>query len=91
MMNVKCFLFKFFKSVHLNGLIHYFCHFRELQDWQPYRSSEEESDDPDRTVSLDDVKPFLQVFQDPANKFKLAVSFLQFMGCDFSNTVSSNF
>ena len=57
-----------------------FC--RETRHWQPYRFREEEPDDPDRAVSFDDLKPFLVVFEEPSSRFRLAVTFIRFLGFD---------
>ena len=64
---------------------------RELRDWLPYRSREEEPDDPDRQVHFDDLKPFLQSFKEPSSRFRLVANFLNFAGCSLVDLVGSIF
>lgn len=53
---------------------------RERRHWCPWRSNEEEAEDPDRMVTFDDISPYLFQFTEPHMSFKLILTFLKFLG-----------
>ncbi len=55
---------------------------RERRHWSPWRSSEEDAEDPDRAVGYEDLAPFLFQFAERDQKLKLVLSFLHFLGVD---------
>jgi len=58
---------------------------RERRHWLPWRSSEEEAEDPDRAVSFEDVSPFLFQFNEADQRLHLTLNFLHFLGAQFDD------
>ncbi len=58
---------------------------RERHHWLPWRSSEEDADDPDRTVPYEDVSPFVFQFNEPEQILCLLVNFVDFLGVTFDD------
>ncbi|TRY74407.1 hypothetical protein TCAL_06336 [Tigriopus californicus] len=53
---------------------------RERRHWCPWRSNEEDAEDPDRMVTFEDISPFLFQFTEPHMCFKLILTCLKFLG-----------
>ncbi len=58
---------------------------RERRHWLPWRSSEEEAEDPDRAVPFEDLSPFVFQFNDPKEVFLLLVNFVHFLGVTYED------
>jgi hypothetical protein len=56
---------------------------RERRHWCPWRSTEEAAEDPDRSVSYEDVAPFLFQFTQARQTLSLLVGFARFLGVSF--------
>ena len=57
---------------------------RERRHWLPFRSGENDAEDPERSVAFDDVAPFLIEFMEAEQVFFWIVDFLNFLGVRFS-------
>ena len=57
---------------------------RENRNWCPWRSSEEEAEDPDRMVPYEDIAPFMFQFSGPGSQLKFLVCLLDFLGVRFT-------
>ena len=56
---------------------------RERRHWCPFRSTEEAPEDPDRSVSFEDISPFLFHFTQPSKVLSLLVGFARYLGVTF--------
>ena len=58
---------------------------RERRHWCPFRSTEDAPEDPDRSVSFEDISPFLFHFTQPSRVLSLLVGFARFLGVTFKD------
>ena len=58
---------------------------RERRHWCPFRSTEEAPEDPDRSVSFEDISPFLFHFTQPSKVLSLLIGFARFLGVSFKD------
>ena len=64
---------------------------RDVRNWLPWRSQEEEAEDPERSVSYEDIAAFLFQFPNATSSpavFKLVNAYLDFLGVSLHNTGS---
>ncbi len=68
---------------------------RERKHWLPWRTGEEDPEDPDRMVPFEDINPFLFQFNEREQRLYLLLNFADFLGvpmeedCFFFSTVGS--
>ena len=58
---------------------------RERRHWCPFRSTEEAPEDPDRSVSFEDISPFLFHFTQSGKVLSLLIGFARFLGVSFKD------